>query len=188
MHGSRDKRSLSLTPNQDDNTQVATLPSDKRQRQENVKSTQVNFLLLRCENQTPLITVTGQAAYFVSISIGTENNNMHVVICLLDTRSQLNLISKIFRLIDWPSKIYKKIQPPLQLRQTTHLKFWNKLPYTSEFGISLKPHYVPWSANQLLTYSLARRLSTSTYLPLYKRNGRLPFATRIQLLSQQNET
>lgn len=94
MHGHRNKRSMSLTCNGDDYTHLTTLRSNRRAEEENLESPKEIFPLLKYEKQEPILASTGQSAYFVCISIGADNNNMHTITCHLDTKAQPSPISK----------------------------------------------------------------------------------------------
>lgn len=57
------------------------------------------------------MTVAGQSAYFVGVSISAKTHIIHPVTCLNDTEVQPNVISKDFLPVVWLSKISEGAQP-----------------------------------------------------------------------------
>lgn len=58
------------------------------------------------------MTVTGQSAYFVPISVIVEASVMQLATCQLDAGAREDLISKDFRPTDWLLRISDEVQPP----------------------------------------------------------------------------
>lgn len=91
-HGPRHKRSMYLTPNGGDNTYMTTSRLGKRGGEENLEIVEAKIFPPRYTSQSSIMSVTGQSAYFVRISVGAENNIIHPVTCLFDKWAQPSLI------------------------------------------------------------------------------------------------
>lgn len=89
----------------------ATSKSDKRAGEESSEDIKAEFSLTKYNNRLSIMSNTGRSAYLVRISFAAENNFMHPVTCLVDTRAQPNLTSKGFLPTDWLSRVPEDLQP-----------------------------------------------------------------------------
>lgn len=139
MHGLWNKKRTSLSLNGGDKKRLAPLKLDEKAEEENLEITEAKSSLLKYINQTLIMTITGQLAYFVHISVVSENNIMHTVTSLLDTGVQPNLILRDSLLPDWLSKTCKrKCMRRLYLRHKTDLKPKATSYYMSELAIYIQ--------------------------------------------------
>lgn len=114
---------------------LATLKSGRRAREEISENADVKCPPLKYSYRTSIMTVTEQPAYCACLWIRAENNVMHPAICLLDTLSQPNFISRLFCPLNGYRRYLKMCNSLFYLCQSNYSKRRETLQYITELAI-----------------------------------------------------
>lgn len=143
--------------------------------------TEVKLSPLKYENQISsmgitgpsahLLGITGPSAQLLGISIGTKNNILHHVACLLDTEVQPKFISKEIVPVVGYQKYLKNRNLRLYPRRKTNRKPRVRPRYTSNLAIYLQVYCLLYWKTWLSMCFQVQPSSTSTYLQTTRRKG-----------------